>query len=336
MGSISHSIKFWIKNSRIKHAAPQSVLPAILAIFLAAPYPDFSLPLALLAVVGVILGHAAGNLFDDYFDYIKKSSDFREELRHKGFRARIGKCPYLTSGATDVKTLLKVAWMVSAAAMAIGLILLYYRGIGILYFIIIAGILIISYSGAPLRLSYRGMGELLIGVMFGPLNMIGVFYVACGTIDMSIVLISIPVGLLVANILYVHSILDYEPDKEVGKHTLAVLLDNKKWMIVAQFIILFAPYATIAFGIVAGYLPAPYWWLMLTLPMAIYLFYMMLEYTRNPKRQFTPHRWMGPLDRWKEFKTLGIDWFMIRWMVARNLLSSFCIITILITLINLL
>lgn len=34
-----------------------------------------------------------------------------------------------------------------------------------------------------------------------------------------------------ANILYTHSIMDFEPDKSVGKMTLAVLLNNKKAML---------------------------------------------------------------------------------------------------------
>lgn len=334
MESFISGIKFWTINSRIKHAAPQSILPAVLAIFLASFHPDFSILLSLLAVIGVVLSHAAGNLFDDYFDYIKKKTNFRDELQHKGFRARIGKCPYLTSGATSIKKLLFVACLLSFISVAIGITLIYYRGIDILYFMIISGILIISYSGAPLRLSYRGMGELMIGVLFGPLNMMGVYYAACGTLDMSIVLISIPVGMLVANILYVHSILDYEPDKEIGKHTLAVLLDNKKAMLVVQAILLFAPYAIISFGILTHHISAYFWILILTLPLAIYLFYMMLEYVRNPEHKFEYKIWMGPVNRWDYIKSIGIDWFMLRWTVARNLLSSFCIITIFITLIN--
>lgn len=334
MTQIASGITFWINNARIKHAAPQSVLPAILAVCMASTYASFSLILSVLAIVGIVLGHAIGNLFDDYFDFTRKHDPTDEKPEHRGIRSYRTKCPYITSGATTPKKLLFVSCLLSVAAIAIGLILIYYRGIGILYFMAISGILIISYSGIPLRLSYHGLGEILIGILFGPLNMIGVYYAACGTIDITVILVSIPVGFFVANILYVHSILDFEPDKEVGKNTLAVLIDNKKAMLVAEFIFIFAPYAIIAYGILAGYIPSYFWLLMFTLPLAVYLFYMMVEFVRNPERKFDRRTWMGPIGRWEQAKKMGTDWFMLRWMIARNLLSSFCIITIFITLIN--
>ena len=79
----------------------------------------------------------------------------------------------------------------------------------------------ISYSGKPLRLGYYGYGELLIGLMFGPLLMIGVQYAACGVLDGRIVLVGIAVGLLVTNILYSHSVLDAQADAQMEKLTLA-------------------------------------------------------------------------------------------------------------------
>lgn len=334
MTQIASNITFWINNARIKHAAPQSVLPAILAVCMASTYASFSLPLAILSTLGIVLGHAIGNLFDDYFDFTRKNDLSENKPKHRGIRSYRTKCPYITSGATTVKRLLFVSCLLSAITIIIGLILIYYRGIGILYFMVISGILIISYSGMPLRLSFHGLGEILIGILFGPLNMLGVYYAACGTIHMAVILVSIPVGFFVANILYVHSILDFEPDKEVGKNTLAVLIDNKKAMLAAEFIFVFAPYAIIAYGILAGYISSYFWLLMLTLPLAIYLFYMMVEFVRNPERRFDRHAWMGPISRWDHAKKTGTDWFMLRWMIARNLLSSFCIITIFITLIN--
>jgi 1,4-dihydroxy-2-naphthoate octaprenyltransferase len=321
-------IRFWIKNARIQ-ALPQSVLPAILAFCLAIPFPGFSLPLGILGILGVIFGHLGLNLFDDYFDYKKKKTDYRDEMVHEGFRARIGKCQYLTSGATTIGKLLIACCIFSAIALLVGFIILYYRGQGILYFMILTAILGISYSGAPLRLSYHGFGELLIGFVFGPLVMTGTFYAACGTINMMIILISIPVGLLVANILYVHSMLDYEPDKKIGKNTLAVLISNKKIMLFALAIILFMPYLIITFGIIIGHLSPLFSFIALTLPMAISLFRMMIVYIKNPEQKFSPRIWMGPMSNWTRIQAAGIDWFMIRWYLARNLLSSFCFIVML-------
>lgn len=320
-----NTIRFWIKNARAQ-ALPQSTLPAILAFCLAIPFPGFSAPLGILGILGVIFGHLGLNLFDDYFDYKKKKSDYRDALAHEGFRARIGKCTYLTSGATTIKKLLLACCIFSVIALLIGSVILYYRGQGILYFIILTAFLGISYSGAPFRLSYHGLGELLVGFMFGPMVMAGIFYAACGTINVMIILISIPVGLLVANILYVHSIMDFEPDRKIGKNTLAVLINNPRTMLIVLAIILFCPYAIISFGIIKGHLSPLFSLIALTLPMAISLFKMMISYIRNPKQKFIPRIWMGPMNNWNGIQAAGIDWFMIRWYLARNLLSSFCFI----------
>jgi 1,4-dihydroxy-2-naphthoate octaprenyltransferase len=280
----------------------------------------------------VIFGHLGLNLFDDYFDYINKKSDYRDEMAHKGFRARIGKSPYLNNGSASLSDLLLACCIFCGIALLMGVLLLYFRGSGILCFILLSAVLGISYSGRPLKLSYIGLGELLIGVMFGPMVMLGTFYAACGSINMMIIFISVPVGLLVANIVYVHSILDFEPDKEVGKHTLAVLLNNKAWMLVALSFMLFTPYLIILVGTIFGFIELRYLLIFATFPLAGYLFYMMKEYVKDPARKFTPRKWMGPMSNWDRIQTAGIGWFMIRWYLARNLLSAFCFILMLVCL----
>lgn len=327
MSSIFNTLKFWLKNAR-SQALPQSVLPAILAVFLAIQYSGFSLTLGVLGVLGVISGHLAMNLFDDYFDYKEKKTDYRDQMVHRGFRARIGKCIYLTDGSATIGQLLAACCVFAGIALLIGSIIFYYRGVGILYLVVATAVLGLSYSGLFFKFSYRGLGELLIGIMFGPMTMIGTFYAACGMINSMIVLISIPVGLLVANIVYVHSILDFEPDKEIGKRTLAVLLNSKRKMLAVLFLMLFVPYLIISYAIIKQYIPLHYSLLFLTLPLAAYLFYMMAEYTKNPDRKFEPQRWMGPMANWQRLQAVGIDWFMIRWYLARNLLSLFCFIII--------
>lgn len=318
-------ISFWFKNAR-PQSLPQSLFPAVLAACMASSYESFSWMLAVMGIVGVVAGHLGLNLFDDYFDHKKARSDYRERMTHQGFRARMGKCRYLTSGEATIKQLFTACCTFSFIAILLGTIILWHQGVGIAYFIGVTAFLGLSYSGSPLQLSYRGLGELLIGVMFGPLVMMGTFYAACGTISPSIVLVSVPVGLLVANIVYVHSIMDYEPDKQIGKHTLAVLLDNRKAMLAVLVGIIVTVYGIILAGILLGYLSVWYLLLSLTLPMAASLLHLMKEYVRDPQLKFRTRFWMGPMGDWKRIEAMGIDWFMIRWFLARNLLSLFCLI----------
>ena len=92
-----------------------------------------------------------------------------------------------------------VAFFLAIAAL-MGAVVLAIRGWMILGWVVAALIIGVSYSGKPLKLGFRGLGELVIFVMFGPLLMTGVYYAITGTLDWKIVWLSIAVGLLVTNI----------------------------------------------------------------------------------------------------------------------------------------
>ncbi|MDR1527893.1 MAG: prenyltransferase [Dysgonamonadaceae bacterium] len=324
-----NTIRFWLNNAR-SISLPQSLLPAVLAVCVASQVQGFSIYLGLLAVFGVAMAHLSLNLFDDYFDYRVKGAEFRDAMAHKGFRARIAKCHYITSGQVTLNRLLVACLVFGAIALLAGSIIWWFRGNFVLWIVLFAAVLGVSYSGAPLRLSYRGLGEIVIGVMFGPLSMTGVYYAACGHFDRSIVFIAIPVGLLVANIVYTHAIMDYEPDKEVGKMTFAVLLKSRRLMLLCLLLLLLASYGCIIGGVWTGHLSNYYLFTLLTVPMAVSLFYLMVAFVRCPDKQFSPRFWMGPMSDWKRIQTYRLDWFMIRWLLARNLLSFFCLILIIV------
>jgi len=322
-------ICFWIKNAR--HVAlPQSVMPAMLAVCMAINSTDFAVVPTLFAVLGVAFGHLGINLLDDYFDYKVKDTSFRNQLTHQGFRARIAKCQYLTSGATTVRHLIIAIVIFCSVSLTCGLIIFLERGLTVLYLALATAVFGFFYSGGPVKFSYRGLGELQIGIMFGPLLMEGVFYAACGTFSWPVLFVSVPVGLLVTNIVYTHAIMDYEPDKQVGKMTFAILLGKKKYMLFASFSILLLTYGSILTGVICKYLSLYYLLVFLTLPMAVSLFYLVNAFIHNPQRAFTPRFWMGPIGNWDKYTKAGIEWFMIRWVLARNLLSFFCLIIMLI------
>jgi 1,4-dihydroxy-2-naphthoate octaprenyltransferase len=137
--------------------------------------------------------------------------------------------------------------------------------------------------------------------------------------------LSVPVGLLVANIVYTHSIMDYEPDREVGKMTFAVLLGSKRAMLIALFLLIFTVYSMIITSVILGYISYYYLITLLTLPHAIELYRLMSWFVREPSRQFTPKWWYGPTGDYSKLQTAQIDWFMVRWLLARNLLMFFCL-----------
>ena len=320
-------LKFWYRNTR-PHALPQSALPAILALCIASRQPGFVWWLGVLAIIGVAFAHLAMNLFDDYFDWKVKQCDYRREMAHRGFRARLHKCPYLVSGEVTLRELLLVCLILSGIVALIGGIIFAFRGVAIVLIAFVAAFLSVQYSGPPLRLSYRGLGDLTIGLLFGPLSMLGVYVAACGHCEWPLLFVAVPVGLLVANIVYTHSIMDFEPDREAGKMTFAVLLKDKKTQLFCQSLLIFMAFSSIFAAVVLGYLPRSFLLTFLALPMAFELCRITRLFVKAPETQLTPKWWYGRMSDFARFQELKIDWFMLRWLLARNLLASFCIILI--------
>lgn len=74
-----------------------------------------------------------------------------------------------------------------------------------------------SYSGPPLRMSYRGLGEVNTFLAFGPLAVVGVHYVQAHTLSSLALLASLPLGCFTAAISVVRYFLTVEEDRVRGK-----------------------------------------------------------------------------------------------------------------------
>jgi 1,4-dihydroxy-2-naphthoate octaprenyltransferase len=158
----------------------------------------------------------------------------------------------------------------------------------------------------------------------------GVYIAACGTFSIQLIFISIPIGLLVTNIVYTHAIIDFETDQAMNKQTLAVILKAKKWMNILSFLLIFTPFIIILAGVILKFLHAGYLFTFLALFHGIYLFKLILAFQQNKQIELNPHWWMKPMEKWEAIKNIGIDWFMIRWYLARNMLIFFSLLIIII------
>lgn len=227
---MSNRLSFWLNNAR-PISLPQSLLPALTAVALSFGGAEFNWIAAIAAVIGVVLLHLGLNLLDDWFDYKVGSAEARSKVANEGFRGRMIKYPYLTSGEATQKELLRVVLILLMAAGLMGAAVIAVRGWDILWWMAAALVIGVSYSGGPLKLGFRGLGELVIFIMFGPLMMTGVYYAITGALDWKIVCLSIAAGLLVTNIVYSHSVLDAVPDKKMGKKTMAHLMGSGKGQI---------------------------------------------------------------------------------------------------------
>src|SRR5438445_191905 len=104
------------------------------------------------------------------------------------------------------------------------------------------------YVAPALRLAHRGVGEIAVGIAFGPVTVLGVYYVLTRTVDPPAVILSLSLGLLVAGILWINEIPDIPADAAVGKRTLVVRLGVARATTAFGAIVL-AAYAILVLGV---------------------------------------------------------------------------------------
>jgi 1,4-dihydroxy-2-naphthoate octaprenyltransferase len=80
------------------------------------------------------------------------------------------------------------------------------------------------YQAPPLKLSYRGLGEIAVGVCYGPLVSSGTYLVQRGKVPASLVLLTLPLGLAIMSFLWINELPDERADRSAGKRTLVVRL----------------------------------------------------------------------------------------------------------------
>ena len=350
------AIGFWIKNAR-SISLPQSALPCLTAIILCIGQDGFLWWLALPILLGVCAAHLGMNLADDYFDF-KHDSRIRADINRYSVRARMEKCHYLRrdgeeeptpsqKGVEHKATVSQLGWAIvgflgfaalmgATAFSAQWLIHGWQAAMGIVLYAAIGLFVGINYSGKPLELGFHGLGELVIGLMFGPLNMLGVQAALTGNIfSWEMLCMSIAIGCMVTNIVYVHSVMEVDADAQLGKMTFARLLHHKKVMILFIAIFAIIPFLILALGVTLQWWTPWYLLTLITLPMSIFLIHSTRLFTYGLPRNDKPRWWMGPMGNWEGYKKAGIDWFLFRWLLARNICTFFCLTLIIVHLFTL-
>lgn len=327
-----NKISFWFRNSR-PISLPQSMLPALTAVALSAGTGNFSWIAAVVCVIGVMFAHLGMNLLDDWFDYYKGSGEARKKAANEGFRGRMTKYPYLVSGEATPRQLLVAVCVFLGIAALMGCIVLAIRGWMILWWMIAGFIIGYSYSGGPLKLGFRGLGELVIFVMFGPLMMTGVYYAITGVLTPKIAWLSVSVGLLVTNIVYTHSVLDAVPDRKMGKFTMAHLMRSDKGMLILSGVLNILPYILVVAAVISGQLHPAYAAVLVVLPLSIWLLKSLIDFVSHKDTPIVTKWWMGPMGNFEKYRAAGLDWFLLRWLVARNVVQFFCLIACVVSLI---
>ena len=219
-----------------------------------------------LAMLGGIALHISANTFNDYFDW-RSGTD---KVNNSYFMPYSGGSRSIELGLISENKLLLVAWVALAVASLAGMPFLLLRGPGLLLFGL-AGILsAYYYTAPPLRLAARkGLGELVVGLNFGPLMTAGTVFALTGSLSWIDFFVGLPIGLLTTAILWINQFPDMEADALTGKHNLVVVLGKEKarW---GYVLLIAAAFGSALLGVLLGYLPLTALLMLAGLPLAVY------------------------------------------------------------------
>jgi 1,4-dihydroxy-2-naphthoate octaprenyltransferase len=105
-----------------------------------------------------------------------------------------------------------------------GMVLLQVTGWKLLLFGL-AGLLgAFFYTGRPISYKYRALGELMLGILVGPVIVMGAYFVQTSDWDWAVFLISASLGMLISSISLVNNLRDMPDDRASGIQTLPMFL----------------------------------------------------------------------------------------------------------------
>ena len=239
-----------------------TVVPVFVGLAAAAYDRRFSFGLALLTVLGASAVHLGLNVANDIFDTLSgvDGANFTPTQFSGGSRV-------LQYGLVSLRQMTALAAVFYLIAISLGLVLVAVSGLGLLW-LGIAGVLIsFFYTAPPLRLVHRGLGEPCVALGFGPIMVLGTYFVQTGHYAWRPLVLSIPVAILVMLILYANEVPDRTSDAGAGKRTLVVRLSPPA--VVRGYTASVAlAYLVVVAGVIAGVLPWPTLAALLTVPIA--------------------------------------------------------------------
>lgn len=141
-----------------------------------------------------------------------------------------------------------------AGALAVGIYISLRIGWPILAFALLGGLAGIFYEAPPIRWSYRGLGELVIGLAYGPWMVLGSLYLNTRALAWEAFAASLVPGLSIMSLAVVNAIPDYHQDLLVGKRNLVVRLGRAK-AVVLYLALAGAALAVVAAGILTRIFP---------------------------------------------------------------------------------
>ena len=238
------SLKAWLTLPRFQFL-PLTVIMVSLGTAIAAYEGYFHLGHFLLAMIGSILVHMTVNIINDYHDYVD------------GIDLNTQRTPFSGGSGVLPLNLLKpkqAFWFATIClliAMVIGFYFVMKRGWLLFPLLLLAGFSAYFYN---VYLSKWQIGEIFAGLCFGPLLVLGSYYVQTGRYSWETLVASLAPGILTSNLLVLNEFPDREADRKGGRRHWVITLGKKdaSYLFVA---LLTASYLCIIVGVLSKMMP---------------------------------------------------------------------------------
>lgn len=260
----------WLQAFRLK-TLTAAVVPIAAATALVS-INDHSIEWSLVAfmLTAAISIQIATNLFNDAIDF-KKGAD----------KIRTGPVRVTQAGIFDIRTVYLAAIGFCLIALASGVPLVLRGGWPLVAIGLSSLFLAYGYTGGPVPLAYKGLGDLFVILFFGVIAVMGSYYVLTLSWTLNALILGLQVGFLSTVLIAVNNLRDSAQDRVVGKHTLAVRLGDK--FAVWEIILLIIASYTLTTYWFAEYRRISFYLFFLTAPLALKIIYRVIQ-TSNKER----------------------------------------------------
>jgi 1,4-dihydroxy-2-naphthoate octaprenyltransferase len=238
------SLKAWLMLPRFQFL-PLTVIMVSLGTAIGAYEGYFHLGHFFLAMIGSLLVHMTVNVINDYHDYVD------------GIDLNTQRTPFSGGSGVLPLNLLKpkqAFWFATISlliAMVIGFYFVMIKGWLLFPLLLLAGFSAYFYN---VYLAKWHMGEIFAGLCFGPLLVLGSYYVQAGRYSWETLIASLAPGILTSNLLFLNEFPDWEADQKGGRRHFVISLGKKdaRYLFV---VFLISSYLCIIAGVLTKMMP---------------------------------------------------------------------------------
>jgi 1,4-dihydroxy-2-naphthoate octaprenyltransferase len=217
---VTWQARVWLSAFRLQFL-PQGVLPVALGSAVAwLERRGFHPGYFALALVGAACVQVGLTMLNDALDYVYGA----DRVVSASKNPYSGGSGVLADGHLQPRTMLAAVTALYLAATGIGAYLTLRAGAGVFLMALLGLFLSVFYSVKPLRLAYRGLGEVALLIGYGPTISLGAAYVQTGSFSLAAGLAGLVPGMLMTAMILVNEIPDYREDLRANKRNLTVRL----------------------------------------------------------------------------------------------------------------